>query len=130
MKDVSVINTDGGKAVWSLRTPRAELPETGDTVLMGAVDLKLHAEDVTLRAESGRYDIASNSLSLGGGIRASIRGYTVTGDSLVIKPGEGGLSADGKVVLNGSGVVIEGSGLRAEEGRKVRLLNGVKAVFH
>jgi LPS export ABC transporter protein LptC len=127
MEDVSVVNRDSGALQWSLMTKRALISKDGGSAKMQDVTLTLHSEDMTVLANSGLYNIDSNDLFLSGDVNAETDNYTIKTDTAILKNET--LSTNSKVMIEGQGFRIEGTGLKAFQ-KKVTLQNDVTAVFH
>jgi LPS export ABC transporter protein LptC len=127
MENVSVVNRKSGDRQWSLKTKRALLSEDGSTAEMKDVILTLPSEEMTVLADSGLYNMDSNDLSFSGDVKAVTEKYTIRTDTARLKKET--ISSDDKVVIEGRGFRINGTGLKASQ-KKIRLLNDVTAVFN
>jgi LPS export ABC transporter protein LptC len=129
MEDVRVVNTKGGRHVWSIFSRRADIAEGQSAIRLSGVSVILPDDGLTLNADSGIYDTESNGLSLKENIRAAIKGYVVKAESLKVNPGDGGLRAEGEVTIEGKGIKIKGIGIDASGRENIKLLKDVRAVF-
>ena len=132
MEDVSVVNRKNGRRQWSLNTKKATFPGNGDTARMQGVTLIIPEEGMTVRADSGLYNMQNGDLLLTGNVTARTADYSIRSGSINIQSGQAGedvLSTEEKVVVESRGFRIEGLGLVAKPQHKVRLLRDVRAVF-
>jgi LPS export ABC transporter protein LptC len=129
LEDVKVVNQRIGKEQWSLVTKKATISEDGDTASLQDVTVRLPAEEMTVEADSGLYNILSRDLALTGNITAVTDSYVIKTESANLTAEKGELSTDDRVVVESRGFRIEGHGLRAAEKKSVRLLRDVKALF-
>ncbi len=110
---------------------KAILAGDGQTARLSGVAIDIPAEDAKLSASGGELDLDSNVLTLDGEIKSRIKGFDLKTSSVQIVPG--GKLNTGKndpVLLEKKGIEIEGRGLDANQEKKVRLDNDVKAIFY
>jgi LPS export ABC transporter protein LptC len=129
LEGVTVVNQRSGKLQWSFTTDRAVISEDGAAASMQAVTINIPATGMTVKADSGVYDIDTRDVALTGNITAQAEDYVLRTGSVSLRTDEGVLSTDDRVVLEGEGFRIEGQGLRADQKQRVRLLRDVNAVF-
>ena len=135
MEDVSVVNRKNSRRQWSLNTKKATFPGNGDLARMQGVTLIIPEEGMTVRADSGLYNMQNGDLLLTGNVTARTADYSIRSGSINIQSGQAGqtgedvLSTEEKVVVESRGFRIEGLGLVAKPQHKVRLLRDVRAVF-
>lgn len=129
MEQVGVISKKDGEHLWSLNTKKAAFSEDGKTAGMEGVTLYIPAEGMTVNADSGLYDIENRDLQLRGNVRAVAEDFTIKTESIGIWSDAGELSTDDRVSVESQKFNIEGTGLRAGQRHKVRLLREIKAVF-
>lgn len=130
LEDITVLNQRTGKLQWSLTTDKAVISRDGDKARMQAVTMNIPGRGMTVDADSGVYDMDTRDVTLTGNVRARTEDFVIKAALVRLRPDEGELSADDRVVLEGEGFMIEGNGLEANTKQKVRLLRDVKAVFY
>ncbi len=131
LSGLSVINVKDNRTLWVATSKKAILAGDGQTARLSGVAIDIPAEDAKLSASGGELDLDSNVLTLDGEIKSQIKGFDLKTSSVQIVPG--GKLNTGKndpVLLEKKGIEIEGRGLDANQEKKVRLDNDVKAIFY
>ena len=126
-----VINSKDNRTLWTANARKAVFSRGGGTAHLTEVSIDLPAQDSKLAASGGLLNVDNYTLTLDGRVKSLVKGFDVNASSVRIVPG-GRFSTGGNelVFLEKKGVKIRGRGLHANEKKKVRLDNDVKAIFY
>lgn len=127
---LEIINKKDGNKVWTLSAERADIMESEDKALLSNISMTIEDKGMTIQAPDGVYDLAQKDLSLNGQIIAITKDYTITADSVEWNQSREEIIAKGNVKIEGKKFNVEGSGLEADSGQKMRILKNVKATFY
>jgi len=89
----------------------------------------LQKNDVVLYADRGMYDFSEKSLTTKSVVKAEAKDYKITADSIDYEISSGKIQTGGRIKVEGKRFTVEGKGMKADEGQKVRVYNDVKATF-
>ncbi len=127
---LKIINKKDGNKVWTLSAERADIMESEDKAMLTNVSMTIEVKGMTIQAPDGVYDFAQRDLSLNGQITAITKDYTITADSVKWNQSKEEIITKGNVRIEGKKFNVEGSGLEADSGQKMRILKDVKATFY
>jgi LPS export ABC transporter protein LptC len=128
LENVEVVNKKAGEHQWSLLAKKVTISEDENIAKMHTVTVNLPRQGMTVKADSGSYNIDSKDLTLTGNIKAETDGYVVRTEQITLQSDKDELSAEDRVIIKGKRFRIEGTGLKVIQ-QKVRILSNVNAVF-
>ena len=130
MEDIKINSYKNGAQKWTLVAKNADISDEMKAVYMRSIEITLPNKSVIIEAESGRYDVDANNLTLKEGITAKVNDYTIKTGSIDFDSNGGRIGSDGRIVIEGKRLKIEGTGLRADQSQNIKILKDVKAVFY
>jgi LPS export ABC transporter protein LptC len=130
IEDIRIQQKKKGATLWTLTASKANFTEGEDKAELSDISINLVKNDVTLHADKGVYNLSDKSFTTDSVVKAASKDYSITADSIDYEAASGNIETGGKITVQGKGFKVEGKGLKAEAGQKVRILNDVKATFH
>ncbi|GAB4484979.1 MAG: hypothetical protein OHK006_10270 [Thermodesulfovibrionales bacterium] len=126
-----IVHKRQGEEQWLLTARRADLSKDGSSASLSGIEMKIPDKQITIRAETGRYDMNSKRVSIDGEISASNPDYAITTSGIEIDSAAGTLATDQNVSVQGKRFLLTGKGMRIDKNaQQVRILQNVKATFH
>ncbi|MFA5353670.1 MAG: LPS export ABC transporter periplasmic protein LptC [Thermodesulfovibrionales bacterium] len=128
MEDVSIKQRKEG-AVSFVVNARKAVFISNSNVRLTDLTMLLPDKGLTLRSNSGVYNIKDKSLRVEGAIRASTDTYRIDASSVLWDASTKELTSSEKVTIEGEKFSVQGTGLEATS-EKAKLSGNVKAVFN
>lgn len=129
IEGLRIVNKRNGVDSWVITARRADFTRDGMEARMDSVTVDIIKDRVVVNADSGIYNLNTRGLSLENNIKILIKDSVVSAERLSWNPASKILTSDNKVRMDGKRFKIEGEGLIATEGQKVKLTKNVKAIF-
>ncbi|GAB4405938.1 MAG: hypothetical protein OHK0032_00670 [Thermodesulfovibrionales bacterium] len=129
IEGLRIVNKRNGIDSWIITAGRADFTKDETTARMDSVTVDIIKEKVTVNADNGVYNMNTRDLSLMDNIKIWIKDSVISTERLSWNPTAKILTSDNKILMEGKKFKIEGKGLTATEGQKVKLMKDVKAIF-
>jgi hypothetical protein len=129
IEGIRILQKKNGVVLWDLTAGRADF-ESENRARLSDVSISLRKNGVVLFADRGVYNLSDKSFTTDKAIKAEGDDYRITADSADFEIASGNIKTEGNVKMEGKGFEVEGRGLKAEDEKKVKIFNDVKATFH
>lgn len=129
IEDLRILHRKNGTIDWTLTANRADFLNNSEKARLKDIRMQIQKDGVSLIADSGTYDLSTQSFTTDDMVQAEGDDYTIRADSIQYEISSGTIKTDGKIHVEGKGFEIQGKGLQADKNQKVRILNDVKATF-
>lgn len=130
IEDITITQKKNGLTVWTLSASRANFSEDESKAELSEINILLPDNGVVLYADSGLYNLSESSFTTKSVVKAETKDYKITTDSVNYDISSGKINTDGRVVVEGRGFKVEGSGMKSESAQEVKILRDVKATFN
>ena len=130
LEDITIIHKDNGQPLWTLTASKADFKDNEDNAQLSDISLVMEKDHVTLRVDTGLYNLAEGSFTTDSTVRANSQDYRISADSLDYDVSSGRLQTKGRIQLESKGCRVEGEGMNSDSGHKVSILNDVKATYN
>jgi LPS export ABC transporter protein LptC len=125
-----IVNKRSGSDAWVIAARKADFSGDETVARMYAVTINAIKEGMVLDADSGRYNMVTRELLLEENIKIRIKDSLISARSLAWNPSTRLLTSEDRVMIDGRKFRIEGDGLSATEGQKLKLTKNVRATFY
>ena len=129
IEDIRIVQKKKGATIWTLDASKADFTEGENKAELSDIHMMLQKNDVVLYADRGMYDFSEKSLTTKSVVKAEAKDYKITADSIDYEISSGKIQTGGRIKVEGKRFTVEGKGMKADEGQKVRVYNDVKATF-
>ena len=129
IEDLRILHRKSGTVDWTLTAKRADFLDNSEKARLKDIRMQIQKDGVSLFADSGTYDLATQSFTTDEMVQAEGDDYTIRADSIQYDISSGTIRTDGTIHVDGKGFTIQGKGLQADKDQKVHILNDVKATF-
>ena len=130
IEGLKIVHKKDGSNIWTLYAKRADIIESKNKARLSDVAMTIEKKDMTIQAVKGLYDLESRNLTLEGRITAVAKDYTIIADSVEWDQSKEEIKTEGNVRVESKKFNVEGAGMEASSGEKVRILKDVKATFY
>lgn len=130
-ENVTVLNVMNDKTIWKAVSKTANLAGDGLSATMSMITVNVPAESISMQANNGSLDMQTNIMELSGNVKSQVKGFEVSTGTVKIIPGRDVSSAPGQnVLVEKTGMSIQGKSLEANTQRTVKLKDDVRAIFY
>jgi len=129
IEDLRILHRKNGAINWTLTANRADFVNNSEKAHLKDIRMQMQEDGVSLFADSGTYDLSSQSFTTDDMVQAKGDDYKIRADSIQYEISSGTIKTDGNIYVEGKGFTIEGKGLQADKNQKVKIFNDVKATF-
>ncbi len=129
IEGLKIASKKDGKEVWVLNAKRADIVESENRAKLTDIVMEVKHNGLIVKSDNGVYDIANKSLVLKSSITAETNDYTIITDT-VEWTRNGEIKTGSDVRILSKKFSVEGEGMCADSGQKVRILKNVKAIFY
>lgn len=129
IEGLKIANKKDGNEVWVLNAKRADIIESENKAKLYDIVMEVKQNGLIVKSENGIYDISNKSLALKSTITAETNDYTIITDTVEWTP-DGEIKTGSDVRVISKKFSVEGEGMCADSGQKVRILKNVKAIFY
>ncbi|MCE5194202.1 MAG: LPS export ABC transporter periplasmic protein LptC [Nitrospiraceae bacterium] len=129
IEGLKIVQKKNGNNIWVLNAKRADIVEKENKAMLSNIEILITEKEMKIRAADGLYDMSGKKFTLLGNIIADTKDYTIIANTAEWTS-NGEIKTKGDVKIEGRRFTIQGVGIEANSGQKVRILKDVKAVFY
>lgn len=129
IEGLKIVQKKNGNDVWILNAKRADITEKDNMAALTDIDIIIKEKDIKIRAANGLYYMTEKKFTLNGNIIADTKDYTILTNAAEWTS-NGEIKTKGDVKIESKRFTIQGEGMEASSGQKVKILKNVKAIFY
>ena len=129
MEDVSILHVNADKADWTAQVRKVVINPVTDSAEISDIQFTFPQQELTVRAQTGIYDIKTDYLTLNGSVLAHQDHIDIETDSIQWLAKERKLVTEAHVTITGETYKITGDGLDISEDGKVMINKNVRSLI-
>jgi LPS export ABC transporter protein LptC len=130
IEKLRIVHKKNGVTVWTLNARKADFLEGEDEAKLSDISMVIQKNGMVLYADKGLYNLSGRSFTTDEVVKAQGKDFTIKADSIDYDVSSGRIKSEGRVEVDSKKFKVEGKGMKADEGKKVTILDDVKATFY